>query len=152
GDVVERHAAKLRAAGLDHEEAAVEREMSTVLRDLDDAADHEGGPGSRTRPRMSTETLRAFAAFILLIVWNSQRNESSLSVWRCSRLPASWCSASRSRFALISSRTTRITRSRPLCSSLMRSPLWTRITRRAAGCATLRLEQPLEFASKTETA
>src|SRR3546814_4536990 len=62
GYVVERHPPQFLTLGLDDHEPAMDGEIPSVLGNFDDAADHFGGPGSLTRPSVSTVTLRAFWA------------------------------------------------------------------------------------------
>lgn len=57
-DIVKRHPRHLLARVLDHHEAPLHRQVAAVLGDLYNPFDHSGGPGSRTRPRISTDTLR----------------------------------------------------------------------------------------------
>jgi hypothetical protein len=58
-DVVERNATDLLAARLDGHKTALGSEMPAVFGDLDDTPDHDGGPGSRARPRTSTVIRRS---------------------------------------------------------------------------------------------
>src|SRR5580658_166501 len=94
--LVERHPADFRLPLRHDQEAAIDREIPAIRRDLDHPSDHRRLPQSgsaaatrQTRPSSSTLTRSAFFFFKVLYEAINHWNGSFGSAWRRSRLPVS---------------------------------------------------------------